>query len=148
MYKEKGAHSPHGWIFYGKTGLGKTRVALDIAAYLKLPLVEVSVSNAIENKITLEEDIYQRFQDAKNLKKCILLIDELDKIAGYNKYHFDVVENLNHRKILLHELDKIKPFEDVVVIATCNEMKFLGDALSRSGRFDKQICFNLPNAED
>lgn len=148
LYESKGSHSPHGWLFYGEPGMGKTQVVMDIADYLKLPFIEVSTSDAIEKKITIEEDIYQGFKEAEKQKKCILFIDELDKIAGYNKYCFDVVENLSNRKILLHELDKIKSQEDVIVIATCNDLSFLGETLSRSGRFDKQIRFNYPTADD
>ncbi len=145
LYLERGAHYPKGWLFYGQPGTGKSRLVMDIAEYLDIPLIEISVSDAIERKLSVEEDIYHGFKRAHENDRAILFIDEIEKIAGYRKYAYEITENLKNQKILLHELDKISSKEGVIVIATCNERKYLGDALSRSGRFDRQIVFPLPN---
>lgn len=145
LYLEKGAHYPKGWLFYGKPGTGKSRLAMDIAEYLDIPLIEISASDAIERKISIEEDIYHGFKKAYENDRAILFIDEIEKIAGYRKYAYEITGNLKNQKILLHELDKISSKEGVIVIATCNERRYLGEALSRSGRFDRQVAFPLPN---
>lgn len=145
LYRDRGAHYPKGWLFYGVPGTGKTRLVMDIAEYLNIPLIEICASDAIERKMSVEEDIYYGFKRAQESNRAILFIDEIEKIAGYRKFAYEVTENLKNQKILLHELDKIASKEGVVVIATCNDKSYLGDALSRSGRFDRQIIFHLPN---
>lgn len=146
LYHDRGAHYPRGWIFYGKPGTGKSRLVLDIATYLSIPLIEISASDAIERKITVEQDIYFGFKKASESEHAILFIDEIEKIAGYRKFSYEIPENLKYQKILLHELDKISSKQGVIVIATCNDNSYLGDALKRSGRFDRKIFFPIPNS--
>ena len=147
-YKKVGARWPRGWFFYGDPGMGKTRIVKDIAQYVQYPIVEISTSDAINRKLTIEEDIVNGFAEATKKGKSIIFIDEMDKFAGYKKYAYEMPENLKVQKILLHELDKIKDLEDVIVIATANKREYLDDAILRSGRFDRQVLFSRPNAED
>lgn len=148
IYKKRGAHFPNGFLFYGVPGTGKSRLVMDIASYLNIPLIEISASDAVEKKITLEADILDGFKKAHEAECAIVFIDEIEKFAGFNKFWYDVTENLANQKILLHELDKIRNKEGIVIIATCNDTKILGDAMLRSGRFDRQVSFSLPNSVD
>lgn len=147
-YTKRGAHAPRGWFFYGPPGVGKTRIVQDMAEYLKYPIVEISLSDAIRKKMTIEEDIVAGFAEAKNLGKSILFIDELDKFAGYKKYEYEPAENLKTQKTFLHELDEIKNYPKVAVIATANNRDYLPDTILRSGRFDRQVKFPLPTKND
>ena len=148
LYKKRGAHCPRGWLLYGKPGTGKSCIVLDIAAYLNIPLIEISASDAIRRGISVEEDVEVGFKEANKCEKAIVLIDEIEKIAGYRSVRFAVEENLRVQKLLLHALDEIKSKENVIVIATCNDLDLLGSAMVRSGRFDRQIHFSLPSAKD
>ncbi len=56
-YTKRGAYVPRGWLFYGPSGVGKTRIIKDIADYLKIPVIEISISDAINNDITIDEDL-------------------------------------------------------------------------------------------
>ena len=38
-YTKNGAHVPRGWLFYGPSGVGKTRIIKDMADYLKIPVI-------------------------------------------------------------------------------------------------------------
>ena len=49
--------------------------------------------------------------------------------------------------MLLQELDKLSDNDAVLVVATCNDTKCLGDALLRPGRFDRQIMVSLPEEQ-
>ncbi len=147
-YIKVGARCPRGWLFYGDPGMGKTRIVKDIAHYVNYPIVEISSSDAIKRKMTIDEDIVNGFAEAIEKGKSIIFIDEMDKFAGYRKYLYEVPDNLKTQKILLHELDQIKDLDDIIVIATANERSFLGEAILRSGRFDRQVLFDYPNAED
>lgn len=147
-YLKVGARCPRGWFFYGEPGMGKTQIVKDIAAYVNYPIIEISSSDAIKREISIDEDIVNGFAEAKKLRNCIVFIDEMDKFAGYKKYVYELPDNLRTQKILLHELDEIKNYNDVIVIATGNKKDYLDDAILRSGRFDRQVLFSRPNEDD
>lgn len=148
LYAKKVIHFPRGWLLYGDPGTGKTRLVKDIIDYLGIPHVEISASNAVWKKMTNEEEIRQGFEEAKKYDLAVLFIDEIEKLAGYNRFEYDVPENLKAQKVLLHELDEVYEKDSIIVIATCNHLDYLGDALSRSGRFDRQILFDKPILRD
>lgn len=148
QYTSRGAYCPRGWLFYGDPGMGKTQFIKAIAENINYDIVEISSSDAIKRKLSISEDIVHGFERAKQLGKAVILIDELDKIAGYAKYEYEVVENLQTQKILLYEIDKIKEFENIIIIATANKVKYLGEILTRTGRFDRHVCFSYPTAYD
>ena len=147
-YLKVGARCPRGWFFYGDPGMGKTRLVKDIAEYVGYPIIEISSSDAIRKKVSIDEDVVNGFEKAKKIGKCIVFIDEMDKFAGYKKYAYEMTENLKTQKILLHELDEIKDIDDIIVIATGNKRDYLGEAVLRSGRFDRHIMFSRPNEDD
>ena len=146
-YTKKGAHVPRGWLFYGPSGVGKTRIIKDMADYLKIPVIEISISDAINNDITIDEDIVAGFKKAKEGGKCILFIDELDKIAGFDN-EYPAEENLKSQKVFLRELDKVKEYDGIAIFATANERDYLAASILRSGRFDRQVKFSLPGRND
>ena len=146
-YTKNGAHVPRGWLFYGPSGVGKTRIIKDMADYLKIPVIEISISDAINNDITIDEDIVAGFKKAKEAGKCILFIDELDKIAGFDNEYL-AEENLKSQKVFLRELDKVKEYDDIAIFATANERDYLAASILRSGRFDRQVKFSLPGRND
>jgi cell division protease FtsH len=51
-------------------------------------------------------------------------------------------------KILLQEIDSLKEENGVLVVATCNDIRSLGPALVRSGRFDRIFEIGLPSLDD
>lgn len=146
-YTKNGAHVPRGWLFYGPSGVGKTRIIKDMADYLKIPVIEISISDAINNDITIDEDIVAGFKKAKEAGKCILFIDELDKIAGFDN-EYPAEENLKSQKVFLRELDKVKEYDGIAIFATANERDYLAASILRSGRFDRQVKFSLPGRND
>ena len=146
-YTKNGAHVPRGWLFYGPSGVGKTRIIKDIADYLKIPVIEISISDAINNDITIDEDIVAGFKKATEAGKCILFIDELDKIAGFDN-EYPAEENLKSQKVFLRELDKVKEYDGIAIFATANERDYLAASILRSGRFDRQVKFSMPGRND
>lgn len=146
-YTKDGARVPRGWLFYGPSGVGKTRIIKDMADYLKIPVIEISISDAINNDITIDEDIVAGFKKATEAGKCILFIDELDKIAGFDN-EYPAEENLKSQKVFLRELDKVKEYDGIAIFATANERDYLAASILRSGRFDRQVKFSLPGRND
>lgn len=147
-YINRGAHCPQGWLFYGQPGLGKTKMVKEMAQYLTCPIIEISLSDAITRDCTIQEDIKQGFAYAKRQDKAIIFIDELDKIAGYDRFEYNMPDNLNNGTLLLHEIDDIKGKEGIFMIATANKLNLIGPSLLRSGRFDRKIKFDYPTNKD
>ncbi len=143
-YAKCGVHIPKGILLYGVPGVGKTVMAKSIADE-NTNLVELRAADCTRSNS--EKYIHEVFSKAKGLKPCLLLIDELDKIAGS---HADFYIEMNDKamKILLQELDSLKSENGVLVVATCNDLNQLNPALTRSGRFDRIFAIGLPSLED
>ena len=143
-YANCGVHIPKGVLLYGYPGVGKTVMAKSIADE-HINIVELRAADCTRDNS--EEFIQEAFAKAKEMKPCLLLIDEFDKIAGCRD-EFYMEMNDKAMKILLQELDSLKEENDVLVVATCNDIRRLGPALVRSGRFDRIFEIGLPSLED
>lgn len=142
-YRDIGVRIPRGLVLYGEPGVGKSVMARSIAGNgiksIELRAAECCMDNA-------EKSIRDVFEKAKKSSPCVLILDELDKIAG-TSHHFFMATNADVNKVLLQEIDSLTEDDYVLVVATCNDTECLGEALLRAGRFDRQIKVNLPNEE-
>ena len=130
-YADCGVHIPKGVLLYGYPGVGKTVMAKSIADE-NINIIELRAADCTRDNS--EEFIQEAFAQAKKMKPCLLLIDEFDKIAGLRDEYY-IAMNDKAMKILLQELDSLKDENGVLVVATCNDIRRLGPALVRSGRF-------------
>lgn len=111
----------------------------------EINLVELRAADTTD--LNANNLIVEKFSQAKECIPSILLIDEIDKIAGASDDFF-MENNDNASKILLEELDSIKPNCGVLVVATCNDYNSLHKALRRSGRFDRAIQIKNPTYDE
>ena len=86
---------------------------------------------------------------AKEDAPAIIFVDELDSIgrkrgAGMGGGHDEREQTLNQ---LLAELDGFEKNEGVIVMAATNRPDILDSALTRPGRFDRQITVSLPTKQ-
>ncbi|HZD41324.1 MAG TPA: AAA family ATPase, partial [Terriglobales bacterium] len=86
------------------------------------------------------------FANAKRDSPSIIFIDEIDSIGrargtGLGGGHDEREQTLNQ---ILAEMDGFSPHESVVVMAATNRPDILDAALTRPGRFDRQITLDLP----
>ncbi len=140
-FREIGIRLPKGVLLWGEPGVGKTVLAQSIASD-GVKLFEVKAANCCRDDAASE--LKSVFARAKSNTPCVILLDELDKIAGMsNTFYAHVNEAVN--KVLLQELDDIPDNLDLLVVATCNEKDSLGPALTRSGRFDRIINVRKPD---
>lgn len=139
-YRKMGVRLPKGVILWGSPGVGKTILARSVASN-SLKLFELKAADCCnDDAVTKVKEI---FSEAKKNTPCIILLDEIDKIAGDGFKSSAVNGYVN--KTLLQELDDISSDMDILVIGTCNDKFSLGESLTRSGRFDRII--RVPNPD-
>ena len=90
------------------------------------------------------------FEKAKKSTPSIIFIDEIDAIgrrrsAGKNSGSNDEREQTLNQ--LLVEMDGFGGNEGVIVIAATNRPDVLDPALTRPGRFDRQVVVGLPDVK-
>ena len=88
------------------------------------------------------------FEQAKKNAPCIIFIDEIDAIGrtrGKNMMMGGNDERENTLNQLLVEMDGFESNNQVIVIAATNRADVLDKALTRPGRFDRQITIPLPS---
>ena len=143
-FRKSGVRMPRGVLLYGAPGVGKTVMAKSIATD---GIACVELRSADCTREDSEDYVLSAFEEAREKAPCVLLIDELDKIAESNE-HYYMEGNDRIMKVLLQELDGQKDNSGVMVVATCNNCNHLNPALLRSGRFDRIIEIGTPTLED
>ena len=88
------------------------------------------------------------FREARANSPCILFIDEIDAVGrqrgkgGFAGGNDERESTLNQ---LLVEMDGFDATTNVVVLAATNRIDILDSALTRPGRFDRQIVVDKPD---
>jgi ATP-dependent metalloprotease FtsH len=139
---------PKGILLAGPPGTGKTLLVKTLAEELDIPLISASGSEFIEKYVGVgAARVRKLFNKAKSKKKCIIFIDEIDAVG--RKRDFDNnSERASTVNQLLTEMDGFTETTNIIVFAATNLVKILDPALTRSGRFDKKVFFDLPNNEE
>ncbi len=146
-FKKLGATMPKGILLVGPPGTGKTLLARATAGEADVPFFSISGSEFIEMFVGVGASrVRDMFKTAKREAPSIIFIDELDSIGrargtGLGGGHDEREQTLNQ---ILSEMDGFSPQESVVVMAATNRPDVLDQALTRPGRFDRQITLDLP----
>src|SRR5919112_255920 len=141
-----GGRAPRGILLSGPPGTGKTLLARAAACEAGVPFLSVSGSSFQEKFAGLGAARVRRlFARARKLAPCVIFIDEIDALGrkrgrGGDSASADQDQTLNQ---LLIEMDGFQQLEGVVVIASTNRPDILDQALTRPGRFDREITVNL-----
>ena len=141
-----GGRAPRGVLLYGPPGTGKTLLARAAAGEAGVPFLCVSGSGFQEKFAGVGAARVRRlFARARKLSPCIIFIDEIDALGrqrgrASDSGSADQDQTLNQ---LLIEMDGFDQTSSVVVIGSTNRPDVLDSALTRPGRFDRQIMVNL-----
>ena len=147
-YIEWDVSVPKGVLLAGPPGTGKTLLVKAIANSLDIPVLSVSGSEFVEMYVGVGASrIRKLFARAREKEKCIIFIDEIDAIGTRRDFsrNSERASTLNQ---LLVEMDGFNEDSNIMVFAATNLVSKLDPALTRSGRFDKKVYFDLPNKDE
>ncbi len=148
-FQRLGGRIPRGVLLIGPPGCGKTLLAKAIAGQADVPFFSISGSDFVEMFVGVGASrVRDLFKQAKDNSPCIIFLDEVDAIgrkrgAGYvGGGHDEREQTLN---AILVEMDGFDTNDQVIVVAATNRSDILDHALTRPGRFDRQVVVPLPD---
>ena len=140
-----GAKVPKGILFNGEPGTGKTLIAKAIAGEADVPFLYYNASSFIEMYVGVgAKRVRNLFKIARENAPCIVFIDEIDSIGCKRSSGGRNSEGDQTINALLQEMDGFSGREGIFIIAATNRANDLDTALTRTGRFDRQITVNPP----
>merc|ERR1719265_3068808 len=152
-YEKLGARIPKGGLLVGPPGTGKTLLAKAVAGEAGVPFFSMSGSDFIEMYVGVGPSrVRDLFAQARKTAPSIIFIDEIDAVGrkrgagGSMGGGNDERENTLNQ--MLVEMDGFKGSTGIVVLAGTNRADVLDPALTRAGRFDRQIYVDKPDLSD
>lgn len=146
-----GARPVRGILFTGPPGTGKTHLARIIAHESKADFFLISGPSIVSKWVGDTEDNLRKIFEAATAAtsgRAIIFFDEIDSIAERRSGESHEAS----KRLVAQLLTLMDGFENkdrsVVVIAATNRIEALDPALTRPGRFDWEVQFGLPSADD
>lgn len=150
-FQALGGRIPKGVLLVGPPGTGKTLLAKAVAGEANAPFFSLSGSDFVELYAGVgAARVRDLFQQAERSAPCIVFIDELDALGksrsgtGFGGGSDEREQTLN---ALLVEMDGFDANSGTIVMAATNRPEILDSALLRSGRFDRQVLVDRPDAD-
>ena len=149
MLEKYGIKPVTGILLFGPPGNGKTMMMRQVSKGIKgVTMIEFDTANIL--KMGINEAINQikeQFNIARENAPSIIFIDEIDGLFPKRDMS-SPQEFIQLTSEMLNQIDGIKSFSNVVIMAATNRPDALDPALLRPGRFDKLIFVRPPEASD
>ena len=137
-YREYNFVHKRGILMYGEPGCGKSGIIQLIAKQL-IENNGIILNIKDHDDVDFFIDFISTFRKIEPNRPLIVLLEDLDSIAGESNYSTSKLLNI---------LDGVKQIEDVVYIATTNYPEKLQERITnRPSRFDRRYKVELPNEE-
>ncbi|KAH7302879.1 P-loop containing nucleoside triphosphate hydrolase protein, partial [Stachybotrys elegans] len=147
-YTEHSIPYKRGYLLHGPPGTGKSSFSLSIAGELDMDIYVVSIPGANDRML---KSLFAGLPD-----RCVVLLEDIDAAGAAcsrdsNSEDSDSDGDARPQKRgvtlsgLLNVLDGVASQEDRVLVMTTNHPQRLDPALTRPGRIDKEVEFQLAN---
>lgn len=147
-FQKLGGKIPKGVLLVGSPGTGKTLLARAIAGEANVPFFTISGSDFVEMFVGVGASrVRDLFEQGKKNAPCIIFIDEIDAVGRHRGGSMGRVNDEREQTLnqLLVEMDGFETNEGVILIAATNRPDVLDSALTRPGRFDREVVVSLPD---
>lgn len=151
IYAQIGSDIPRGVLLHGPPGCGKTMLANALANELGVAFISVSAPSVVSGMSgESEKKLRDIFDEAKSVAPCLVFIDEIDAITPKRE---SVQREMERRIVaqLLTCMDDVAlektDGRPIMIIGATNRPDSIDAALRRGGRFDREICINVPGQE-
>lgn len=142
---------PRGVLLHGPPGTGKTLFAQALARSSGLPMVSASVSQwqSAGHLGDMLKAMRKTFETARAKQPAIVFLDELDSIGDRAKFTGDYV-NYSRQVVnqLLECIDGAEGRDQILIVGATNFSEAIDPALLRSGRIERHIRLDLPDATE
>jgi len=148
--------TPKGVLFHGPPGTGKTLVARVLAAQCSMG---TNPDGSKRKKVAFymrkgadclskwvgeaERQLRLLFDEAHKNQPAVIFFDEIDGLAPVRSSRQDQIHS-SIVSTLLALMDGLDSRGQIIVIGATNRPDAIDPALRRPGRFDRELCFNLP----
>lgn len=144
-YRAMGAKIPKGILLYGPPGTGKTLLAKAIAGETNAKFIPASGSEFVEKYVGVgAKRVRALFEKARKDSPSVIFIDEIDAIGAKRTLESNNEKDQTLNQLLI-EMDGFNNEQTVIVIGATNRIDMLDEALSRPGRFDRNIFIGNPD---
>jgi len=147
QFTRLGGKLPKGVLLTGQPGTGKTLLAKAIAGEAGVPFFAASGSEFEEMYVGVgARRVRDLFTAAQAKAPCVIFIDEIDAIGSTRNPKDQQYAKMTLNELLV-QLDGFQATEGIIVVAATNFPKILDPALTRPGRFDRNVHVPLPDVK-
>ena len=147
-YAAWGVKLPKGVLLAGPPGTGKTLLVRAMADDMGIPVESACGSEFVEMYVGVGASrVRDLFDRARQHERCIVFIDEIDAVGSKRGHEGNSERDTTLNQILV-EMDGFAAGSGIIVFAATNLVSRLDSALTRSGRFDRKVYFDPPNARE
>ena len=153
-FTQLGVQCARGVLLYGPPGVGKTYSVNTVCSLLNLQIISVNGSMLINSQnqhgnnqspmqVIFDNAIYQL---STSVAGVVIFIDELDIICSQRNNESSINNHMTSQLIAC--MDRLKQHTDkqITVVGATNYVNSIDLSLRCNGRFDREICINVPNS--